>query len=263
MKQKIYQIDAFTSQVFGGNPAAVCPLESWLSDELLQKIALENNLSETAFYVKQGNGYELRWFTPAIEVNLCGHATLSAAFVLFNYEGHRGSTIEFYSPRSGKLTVNKQGDWLTLNFPTDNIQPVSLNDTIKDCFAITPQAVFQGDSYYLVVFADEDEIKNLTPDFSAITKLDLLAVVVTAKGYEVDFVSRCFAPKMGVDEDPVTGSAHTLLVPYWANVLNKTEFSARQLSARQGYLKCKYLGDRVEISGQACLYLTGELFITD
>ncbi len=261
MKQKIYQVDAFTAEVFGGNPAAVCPLDKWLSDELLQKIAMENNLAETAYYVKKDNTYEIRWFTPTVEVDLCGHATLATAFVLFNHEGYTGNEINFFSPRSGKLNVSKQGDLLTLNFPTDVFEKVELNDSLTAGFNIKPKEAYKGKTDYMLVFETEDEIKNIVPDLEKIAKMNGRGVIITAKGNRVDFVSRFFAPQSGINEDPVTGSAHTTLTPYWSKQLNKTELSAIQLSERKGYLKCKYLNDRVEIGGQAKLYLIGEIFV--
>ncbi len=261
MKQKIYQVDAFTAEVFGGNPAAVCPLDKWLSDELLQKIAMENNLAETAFYVKKDNVYEIRWFTPTVEVDLCGHATLAAAFVLFNNEGHVGNEINFFSHRSGKLNVCKKGEYLTLNFPTDVFEKAELSDILTAGFNIKPKEAYKGKTDYMFVFENEKEIKELVPNFEKINKIDVRGVIVTAKGNNVDFVSRFFAPQSGINEDPVTGSAHTTLTPYWSKQLNITELSAIQLSERKGYLNCKYLGDRVEISGLAKLYLIGEIFV--
>lgn len=261
MKQKIYQIDAFTDKVFSGNPAAVCPLDKWLSDDLLQKIAMENNLAETAFYVKQDNVYQIRWFTPKVEVDLCGHATLAAAFVLFNHENHTGNQINFFSHRSGQLAVSKQGDYLTLNFPMDIYNSVNLTSDLINGFNIKPTEVLKGKTDYLLVFETEDQISKLQPKFEEISKLDGRGVIVTAKGNSVDFVSRFFAPQAGINEDPVTGSAHTTLTPYWAKKLGKDELTAMQLSERKGYLKCKNLKDRVEISGKAMLYLIGEIFI--
>lgn len=261
MKQKIYQIDAFADSVFSGNPAAVCPLDYWLNDTLLQKIAMENNLAETAFYVKQGDQYEIRWFTPTVEVDLCGHATLATAFVLFNHENHTGNTIRFYSPRSGALTVTKNEELLTLNFPTDTIEAIALSAEIRDCFSIKPKLAFKGKTDYLLVFENEKEIRDLIPDPDKISNLKVRGVIVTAKGGKVDFVSRFFAPQVGIDEDPVTGSAHTTLTPYWARQLGKNKLSAIQLSERRGKLQCTYLNDRVEISGQGKLYLIGEIFI--
>lgn len=259
MKLKIYQIDAFTDRVFSGNPAAVCPLDEWLSDELLQQIAKENNLAETAFYKKQENQYQIRWFTPKVEVDLCGHATLAAAYVLFNHENFDGNVIDFYSPRSGQLTVRKQNEYLTLNFPVDSYERIELSENLINGFDITPIKALKGKTDYVLVFENEDQIRNLKPNLQQISKLGGRGVIVTAKGDAVDFVSRFFAPQSGIDEDPVTGSAHTTLTPFWSNQLGKNELSAIQLSERTGFLKCKFLGDRVEISGQAKLYLTGEI----
>lgn len=261
MKQKIYQIDAFTDKVFSGNPAAVCPLNAWLSDDTLQKIAMENNLAETAFFVKQADEYQIRWFTPTVEVDLCGHATLASAFVLFNYEGHNGNTIHFFSPRSGALTVTKKGELLTLNFPSDVFKEVKITPDIVSSFNIQPRSAFKGKTDHLLVFNSQDEIEKIIPAFDKITKLEGRGVIITAKGNEVDFVSRFFAPQSGINEDPVTGSAHTTLTPYWSKQLGKTELTAIQLSERKGYLQCKYLNDRVEISGQGRLYLKGEIFL--
>ena len=260
MKIKLYHVDAFTNKVFAGNPAAVCPLNNWLQDELLQKIAMELCVPETAFYVNEKDRYEIRWFTPAgAEVDLCGHATLAAAFVLFNYEGCKQDVIHFHSPRSGELTVTKNNDLLSLNFPADIIEIVNITKQFTDCFGITPLNVFKGKTDYLFVFDCEETIKNIQPDLNVIAQLPARGVIVTAKGDTVDFVSRFFAPQIGINEDPVTGSAHTTLTPYWKNILNKNELSAIQLSKRKGYLKCHYLGDRIEISGQAELFLAGEI----
>lgn len=258
---KIYQIDAFTQNVFSGNPAAVCPLEEWLADEIMQKIAAENNLAETAFYVKNGNKYELRWFTPTVEVDLCGHATLAAAYVLFNFENYNGNTITFYSPRSGDLTVTKEADLLSLNFPTDSLEPATLTDEITNAFNIKPQLAFKGKTDYLLLFNNETEILNLKPNFYKVAKIAARGIIVTAQGENSDFVSRFFAPQSGINEDPVTGSAHTTLIPYWAKELNKTKLSAIQLSERKGYLECELLEERVRISGYAKCYLIGELFL--
>lgn len=261
MRQKIYQVDAFAEEVFMGNPAAVCPLGKWLSDDLMLKIAAENNLAETAFYVKQGDVYEIRWFTPVAEVDLCGHATLAAAYVLFHHENHEGETIEFHSPRSGVLRVTKNGEFLTLDFPADEFEEVSITDEMNQCFDLKPTLVFKGKTDFLFVFENEMEIRNIKPFLNEISKLEARGVIITAKGNEVDFVSRFFGPQVGVNEDPVTGSAHTTLIPYWAEQLDKTEMTAIQLSERKGYLQTKYLGDRVEISGKGQLYLIGEIFL--
>lgn len=261
MKLKIYQVDAFTAEVFSGNPAAVCPLDQWLDDELMQDIAAENNLSETAFYVKDGDRYMIRWFTPAVEVDLCGHATLATAFVLFNHEEHQGDIIQFDSPRSGALSVSRKGDMLALNFPADKIEQMELTEELSAGFDIRPQEAFKGKTDCLLVYEKEDDVRNIKPDFHKISKLEARGVIVTAPGETVDFVSRFFGPQSGVNEDPVTGSAHTTLVPYWNEQTGKTGFTAVQLSSRKGYLECRYLGDRVEIAGRAKLYMTGEIHL--
>lgn len=260
MKYKIYQIDAFTDKVFSGNPAAVCPLDDWISDELLQNIAMENNLAETAFYVKRKNHFEIRWFTPKVEVDLCGHATLAAAYVLFNFENQTENLINFYSNRSGKLVVTKDNEYLTLNFPSDIFENIPLSDNLKSGFDILPIQALKGKTDYVLVYESENQIKNLKPNLSQIAMLGGRGVIVTAKGNKVDFVSRFFAPQSGIDEDPVTGSAHTTLIPYWAKKLDKIELTAIQLSKRQGFLQCKFLGERVEISGKARIYLKGEIY---
>lgn len=263
MQQKIYQIDAFADRVFAGNPAAVCPLQEWLPDSLLQQIAMENNLSETAFYVKERDRYQIRWFTPRVEVDLCGHATLAAAFVLFSFEKHAGSSIHFYSARSGDLTVCKDGDQLTLNFPADPVREIPVTDKLRNCFDLSPTKAFAGKSDYLLVYDSEAAIQNLQPHFERIAALPARGIIVTAKGTQLDFVSRFFAPGAGISEDPVTGSAHTTLAPYWAEQLGKPTLRAAQLSSRKGYLHCRCEGERVAISGTAKLYLIGELFLDE
>jgi PhzF family phenazine biosynthesis protein len=260
MKLKIYQVDAFADQVFAGNPAAVCPLENWIDDDLMQKIAMENNLAETAFYVRRKNEFEIRWFTPSLEVDLCGHATLASAHVLFEHENFEGEEIRFHSSRSGALRVYREKDLLTLDFPADNFAPIEITPKLIAAFSFKPLEAYKGKTDYMLLFNDETQIKNLQPDFARIAGLtDCRGVIVTAKGDEVDFVSRFFAPQSGVNEDPVTGSAHTTLTPYWTKKLSKKELSAVQLSARKGFLHCKCVGDRVHISGKAKTYLTGEI----
>lgn len=262
MRQKIYQVDAFTDQPFGGNPAAVCILNSWLSPEMMQKIAQENNLAETAFAVKKDEQYEIRWFTPEVEVDLCGHATLATAFVLFHFYEFEEDTIQFYSPRSGNLTVSKADNgWLTLDFPTDHLIAIQNIDELDTAIGHSPIKTLKGKTDYLMVYRSQKKIEALEPNHHLLAQLDVRGVIVTAPGDEVDFVSRFFAPACGVPEDPVTGSAHTSLVPYWTEVLQKTKMTAKQLSKRGGDLVCEYLGDRVKISGKAVLYLTGEIDI--
>lgn len=261
MKQIIYQADAFTSELFGGNPAAVCPLVSWLPDELMQKIAMENNLSETAFFVWSNDHFDIRWFTPTTEVDLCGHATLASAYVLFHEESFKGNQITFQSKRSGSLTVYRDGNLLTLDFPADEVTPAELTKELTGGFNLKPLEAYKGKTDYMLVFNNEEEIKNLQPDFQKIAKVNARGIIVTARGNEVDFVSRFFGPAASVNEDPVTGSAHTTLAPYWSEKLAKKELTAIQLSERKGYLKCTYLGERVKISGECRLYLKGEIFI--
>jgi PhzF family phenazine biosynthesis protein len=261
MKLKLYQVDAFTDKVFSGNPAAVCPLDSWLKDDLLQKIGMENNLAETAFYVKNGDAYEIRWFTPTIEVDLCGHATLASAYVLFNYQGYQGNVINFKSRRSGMLSVEREGDLLKLNFPTDVFNRIELSTELKACVDKTPIEAYKGKSDFMLVFKSEQDIRELKPVLDEISRLPGRGLIVTAPGDTVDFVSRFFGPQSGINEDPVTGSAHTTLTPYWAKRLGKNELTAMQLSQRIGHLKCKFLDDRVEISGKGKEYLIGEIFV--
>ncbi len=268
MKLKIYQVDAFANKVFSGNPAAVVPLTEWLADDILQKIAMENNQAETAFYVKEGNpstgsgqaDFHIRWFTPLVEVDLCGHATLASAHVLFTHEGYEGRKIIFNS-RSGPLLVEKLNEGYALDFPSDTLTEVSLTKEIGDCFDLKPKIVFKGKTDYMLIYENEKDIRAIQPNFDAIAKLSARGVIVTSHGNTVDFVSRFFAPQCGINEDPATGSAHTSLAVYWAKTLNKKDFEAVQLSKRKGYLKCKFLGDRVEIKGEAKTYMVGEINI--
>lgn len=261
MNLKLYQVDAFADRIFSGNPAAVCPLDQWLEDGIMQSIAMENNLSETAFFVKSGNSYEIRWFTPTVEVNLCGHATLASAFVLFSEIEPDKVEIDFFSPRSGELKVRKDGDLLTLNFPSDHLSETPLTPELYRGLNLKPIKALKGRTDLLLVYEKEAQIRGLIPDFTEIAKIDARGVIVTAPGDEVDFVSRFFAPKVGVNEDPVTGSAHTSLTPYWSAVLGKPRLSARQLSKRGGSLICEQKGERVEISGRCVMYLRGEIAI--
>jgi PhzF family phenazine biosynthesis protein len=260
MKIKIYQVDAFTDKVFSGNPAAVCPLESWPDDKLLQHIAAENNLAETAFFVPQGDGFKLRWLTPKAEVNLCGHATIATAYILFNLLHYTGEKIVF-SSKSGTLEVRRDKDWYYMNFPADALHPLPVNDEHRGCFSKAPLEVYRGKSDLMFVYGDVNDVKEIEPDLSKIAQLPFRGVIVTARGNDVDFVSRFFAPAVGIPEDPVTGSAHTSLTPYWSGKLGKIELTARQISERGGYLRCKMMGDRVEIGGQAAFYLSGEITV--
>ncbi len=257
----IYQIDAFTSERFEGNPAAVCPLESWLPDSALQDIAMENNLSETAFFVSGGEGvYELRWFTPAVEVDLCGHATLASAHCLFKHLGYTRKHIAFQT-RSGLLTVTQEGAGYMLDFPVDNIEAVVAPSVLREALSIEPAEVLMGREDFLVVLESEADVAKLSPDFRLLKEVRCRGIIATAPGSTTDFVSRCFYPNAGIDEDPVTGSAHTTMTPYWAERLSKQELTARQLSRRGGQLRCTMLGERVAISGQAVTYLKGAIFV--
>lgn len=256
MKIRIYQVDAFTRELFHGNPAAVCPLETWLPDETMQQIAMENNLAETAFYVKGEGGYRIRWFTPLLEVDLCGHATLAAAYVLFHFEGCADPSVEFAS-RSGPLTVRNDRDCLTLNFPTDRIEKTAVHAGLIEAIGLPPIEAYKGKTDYMLVYSKATQVENLIPDMELLAEVPARGVIVTAPGSEVDFVSRFFAPQTGIPEDPVTGSAHTTLTPYWSSRLGKTELTAQQLSKRRGWLRCRLAGERVEISGEAKAYMNG------
>ena len=260
MIYKIYQVDAFTDQLFGGNPAAIVPLTEWIDEKLMQQIAAENNLSETAFYVRKNDRFEIRWFTPGAEVNLCGHPTLGSAFVIFNCEGFEGNEIPFFSPRSGELKVNKNGGWLDLIFPADKVEQVDITPDLESCFDKKPKAAFKGKTDFMLVYETEEAIQEIKPNLEKISKY-ARGIIVTSKGNSVDFVSRFFAPQVGVNEDPVTGSAHTTLIPYWSKELGKKELVAQQLSKRKGYLKCRNLDGKVLISGKGKLYMKGEIFI--
>jgi len=259
MRLPIYQVDAFADRVFRGNPAAVCPLETWLPDATLQGIAAENNLSETAFFVRQGNDYALRWFTPSVEVDLCGHATLASGYVVMRFLEPQRESVSFHTAKAGTLVVSRRADVLVMDFPARPAVPVAAPPRLFAALGGTPSEVLRARDH-LVVYGSAAEIAALTPDLAALAKVDCWAVIVTAQGGNgVDFVSRFFAPAQGVAEDPVTGSAHCTLVPYWAKRLGKTEFEARQLSRRGGALSCALDGDRVSIAGRAVLYLKGRI----
>jgi PhzF family phenazine biosynthesis protein len=258
MKIKMFQVDAFAGALFHGNPAAVCILEKWLPEVLMQNIAMENNLAETAFVVNENGGLQIRWFTPKAEVALCGHATLASGHVLFNHLNEPGNEISIQS-KSGELKVRKEEKDLILNFPADTIHEVEMPLAIVDAIGLRPVSACKGKTDYMLIYEGQWQIEKIQPDFRKLKQTNARGIMVTAPGKESDFVSRFFAPAVGVDEDPVTGSAHTSLIPYWSKRLGKTEMTAIQLSSRQGYLKCKYLGDRVEIGGNAVTYLVGEI----
>lgn len=259
MKIPFYQIDAFTSQAFAGNPAGVCLLDDWLSDDILQSIAMENNLPETAFLVQRESHYDLRWFTPAVEIDLCGHATLAGGYVILEYIGHDSECVEFTS-KSGRLSVEKKNNMLFLDFPSRRPKECDPPEGIDKILGSSPSQVLSSRDL-LVVFDDERVIRNMSPDLNAIAKLDHLALIATAPGNNSDFVSRFFAPRVGIPEDPVTGSAHCTLIPYWSERLNKTELHAFQLSKRGGELFCVDKVDRVSIGGKAVTYMSGTIEI--
>lgn len=255
---KLYQVDAFTDVPFGGNPAAICPLNSWISDGLMQKIANENNLSETAFFVPKNNTYELRWFTPKVEVDLCGHATLGAAYVIFKHINSSTNEITFKS-RSGTLIVSRKDEYLTLDFPAIAYTECNSNH-LRKIFHSESIEAYKGVDY-MVVLKNEEEVKSFSPDFNLIEQLDSRGLIITAQGNKAEFVSRWFGPQVGVPEDPVTGSAHCMLAPYWANRLNKSKLYAEQLSTRLGKIYCETKGDRVLLSGQVMPFLNGQIEI--
>lgn len=263
MQLPIFQIDAFTSRLFGGNPAAVMPLQAWLDDTLLQSIAAENNLSETAFIVPRAGGYELRWFTPTTEVPLCGHATLAAAHALFEHLGEAGEQVVF-DTRSGELVVERSDAGLSLDFPAQVMVAGDIEPAVAAALGAQPQRVVQSQGpgdMVVYVYGSEAEVAALKPDFTALLAASKRCVIATAAGDQCDFVSRFFGPQVGLDEDPVTGSAHCHLVPYWARQLGRDTLSARQISARGGELACELRGDRVVMRGQGVTYMTGTVLV--
>ncbi|MDQ6993438.1 MAG: PhzF family phenazine biosynthesis protein [Mariprofundus sp.] len=259
MKLPIYQIDAFASKPFEGNPAAICPLDEWLPDGVMQLIAEENNLSETAFFIATDSGFHIRWFTPTVEVDLCGHATLAAAYVLFHCLDFKQPEILFDS-RSGLLSVVKQGDLLILDFPAQPAVICEAPIQMIHAFGMEPVMCLKAEDY-IVVFEQEDDLLSAEPDFDLLSELDGRGVIVTAPSELYDFVCRFFAPKFGINEDPVTGSAFTQLAPYWANRLGRTQLFAKQLSSRGGEVRCELKGERVLIAGRGVKYLQGEIEI--
>ncbi len=270
MELPIYQVDAFTDAVFGGNPAAVCPLPSWLPDPVMQAIAAENNLSETAFFVPGrfaggqfeagGDGFALRWFTPTVEVELCGHATLASGFVVLDRLQPARRTVTFSTLASGVLGVTRDGDALVMDLPLWPFTPADPVPELGRALGREPDRLYSGPDW-MAVYEDESAIRALSPDMAALARLPMVGVIATAPGRTVDFVSRFFAPAAGIPEDPVTGSAHCMLTPYWAERLGKTRLVARQISRRGGVLVCTLAGDRVELAGRAALYLQGTIHV--
>ena len=260
MELPLYQIDAFAEEVFQGNAAAVCPLEYWLPDAVLQAIAAENNLPETAFFVAEKEGFRLRWFTPVAEVRLCGHATLASAHTLFRHLGAQGDVLHFNS-LGGRLRVCRSGASLAMYFPTDQPKPAEIPAFLEEALGTAILDAQTGIDDLLVRVESEALLQSLHPNLTQVANLPHRGLIVTAQGQNTDFASRCFFPNLGVDEDPVTGSAHTLLTPYWTTLLGKEQLSAVQGGRRKGYLQCRLLGDEVEISGHAKTYLTGVIYI--
>jgi len=259
MRLPMYQVDAFTDKLFGGNPAAVCPLQTWLPDATMQAIAAENNLAETAFFIPDGGDYALRWFTPTVEVDLCGHATLASGHVVFRFLEPQRQSVNFRTLNAGTLVVSRRADMLVMDFPSLPPEPCEAPAGLLAALGGEPRAVLRARDH-LVVYDSAAEIVALKPDLAALANVDCWAAIVTAPGEDgVDFVSRFFAPAQGVPEDPVTGSAHCTLVPYWAKRLGKTAFEARQLSRRGGALRCALNGERVDIGGKAVVYLEGQI----
>jgi predicted PhzF superfamily epimerase YddE/YHI9 len=261
MQLAIYQVDAFTDRLFGGNPAAVCPLVAWLPEATMQSIAAENNLAETAFFVPEGGDYALRWFTPTVEVDLCGHATLASAHVVFSFLDPKRETVSFHTLKAGTLHVSRRGEMLEMDFPSRPAVAAPPPPGLLAALGGRPEAVLRARDY-LVVYGSATEVTALKPDFAALARQDCFAAIATAPGDNgVDFVSRFFAPAQGIDEDPATGSSHCTLTPYWAQRLGKTELEARQLSRRGAALRCTLQDDRVKIAGRAVLYLEGKISV--
>lgn len=259
-KIKYYQVDSFTNKLFGGNPAGVCPLENWIDEDMMQNIAMENNLSETVFFVKNEDIFEIRWFTPTVEIDLAGHPTLATAYVIFNILDYKKPIITFRSHLSGDLMVRNEGKNIVMNFPSRKPEAIESPESLIKALHIKPVEVLQSRDM-MAVLKSEEELIAISPDFNLLSEVSDYGVIITARGNQTDFVSRFFAPKMGINEDPVTGSAHSTLIPYWAEKLDKVNMHARQLSKRGGELFCCYLGDRVEISGEAVLFMEGEIYV--
>jgi len=260
MELDIYQVDAFADEVFGGNPAAVVPLFEWLSDDLMQRIAAENNLPETAFFVRKGEYFGLRWFTPESEVDLCGHGTLASAHVLYHHLGYTDPVVVFET-RSGRLFVDREGDRYSMDFPSWPVRPIQVTERVTKALGVRPSELFMGERDMMAVFEREEDVRGLTPDFRLVSQLDGMCLICTAPGLDFDFVSRTFAPEQGIPEDPVTGSAHCTLVPFWSVRLGRKTLRAYQASRRGGVLDCEDLGDRVKIAGGAVTYMIGNILL--
>ena len=261
MKLTQYQVDAFAERVFEGNPAAVCPLDSWLADTTMQAIAAENNQAETAFFVPKSDAYHIRWFTPETEVKLCGHATLASAYVLFNELGCTQDALKFES-LSGPLTVSRSGEQLVLDFPTQLPFACDEPKGLAEALGVTIIECLKNEDY-VVVLDNETQVRSVAPDFAKLKRVEARGVIVTARSEKYDFVNRFFGPRVGVDEDSVTGSAFTKIIPYWANELGKNKLFAKQVSKRGGEVACEYLGERVKIAGKGTLFSKSEIYVSD
>lgn len=261
MKLNIYQVDAFAEKLFKGNPAAVIPLDDWIGDEVMLQIAMENNLSETAFFVKTDAGFHIRWFTPENEIDLCGHATLASAYIIKNFVEPHLTEINFTTEKAGPLKTSVKEGMYTLDFPARMPQPSAVPDKLFASLGITTAVEVLKSRDYFVVLPNEEAVENAQPDFTLMKELDTIGVIVTAKGHSADVVSRCFYPGLGIQEDPVTGSAHCNIVPYWSGKLNKAKLFCKQLSQRGGELHCELQKDRVLMSGRCVLFLQGEIEI--
>jgi PhzF family phenazine biosynthesis protein len=259
MKLSLYQVDAFAETVFKGNPAAIIPLDDWMDDDLMQQIAMENNLSETAYIVKTDSGYHIRWFTPEYEIDLCGHATLASAYVIKNFLEPHVAEINFTTQKAGTLKAAAKEGLYTLDFPARMPEPCEVPEQLLTSIGTSAAVEVLRSRDYFVVLPNEEAVRNAEPDYTLMKELDTIGVIITAKGHEADVVSRCFYPGAGIPEDPVTGSAHCNIVPYWSEKLGKTKLFCRQLSARGGDLQCELAGDRVLMSGKCVLFLQGEI----
>ena len=260
MELDLYQVDAFAEGVFSGNPAAVIPLFEWLSDDLMQNIASENNLSETAFFVQKGEYFELRWFTSEVEVDLCGHATLASAHVLYEHLDYTDPVVVFET-KSGRLFVDREGDRYSMDFPAWPVREIQVTERVAKALGERPVELYMGERDMMAVFETEAQVRNLAPDYRLVSQLDGMCMICTAPGLDHDFVSRTFVPEHGIPEDPVTGSAHCTLVPFWAERLGKSTLHAYQASRRGGVLDCEHLGDRVKISGKSVTYMIGNIIL--
>lgn len=260
MELDIYQVDAFADGVFSGNPASVVPLYEWLSDELMQSIAAENNQSETAFFVRKGEYFDLRWFTVASEVDLCGHATLASAHVICEYLDYDDPAVVFET-KSGRLFVDRENDLYAMDFPAWGVRDIQVTERVSEALGTRPVELFMGERDMMAVFESEEDVRNLRPDYRKVSKLDGMCMICTSRAHDYDFISRTFVPEEGIPEDPVTGSAHCTLVPFWAGRLGKSELSAYQASRRGGVLDCEHMGDRVKIAGKAVTYMKGSILL--